>query len=66
MRMKAKLPDTIVRAWGHLALPAKEAETQAVSAFILPFWMNVGYSEQGNLWFEVNDESRIRQRKMLF
>jgi len=65
MRMKAKLPYTIVRAWGYLALSAKETETQDALALILPFWVSARYSKQSNLWIEVNDESRIRQRETL-
>ncbi len=37
MRMKAELPDTIVRVGGNPALPAKEAETLDAVAYLIPF-----------------------------
>ena len=66
MRMKAELPDTIVRVGGNPVLPAKEAETLDALALLFPFCRGARYPKHDNLWIEVNDESRIRQRKTLF
>ena len=65
MRMKAKLPYTIVRAWDQYFLSAKESETQSTPANVigdLTLRMVFGVKRP---WVGENDERRIRQFKML-
>ena len=61
MRMKAKLPYTIVRAWDQYFLSAKESETQSTPAGAIGCLASRTVFGVKRLRIEENDERRIRQ-----
>ena len=65
MRMKAKLPYTIVRAGDHSFLSAKESETQSAPVGVMNDLTPHEVFGAKRLRMEENDERRIRQLKKL-